>query len=73
MSALSIIKKKKVLSNMRRYGYKALFGVVIEVLLGAQFALATKKVITIGMLGIGKSTVGNCIVDLTENSFLALD
>ena len=58
---------------MRRYVYKALHGVVIGVLLGAQSVSATKLVATIGMLGIGKSTLGNCLVDLTENSFLALD
>ena len=42
---------------------------------GAQSASTTKKVVAIGMLGVGKSTLLNCAVNLktTSNPFLAKD
>ena len=39
-----------------------------------QSASATKKVVAIGMLGVGKSTLLNCVVNIkTEKAFLALN
>ena len=58
---------------MRSYGYKALLGVLLIALLGAQFASANKKVIAIGVTGVGKSTLLNCVVDpKTDKPFHAL-
>ena len=39
-----------------------------------QSSSATKKVVAIGMLGVGKSTLLNCVVNIkTEKAFLALN
>ena len=39
-----------------------------------QSASATKKVVAIGMLGVGKSTLLNCVINMqTDKPFLALN